>query len=450
MSDNRHGAGWNQFGGGSVAPPSSGPVDTVFTLDPVYGPASASELISWAELDWRESCPDLLNFNFNVAIDLIREHLAESRGENADLPPVFFDKLREALNSIDCIVAGTPLPFFSCPIYEDIADWQVREGAKEAGQQLLNLFNEWEKRHGATLSGTGNSVWSDVLAGMIKSGKNLDRIAWLGPDKLPWPFYKWEVIYKLDSDDQLARQSAVDIAAWFSQFAAHQMLHKVAGLIKMLDSELPEAGHLKHCLNDLWILWLDIERATRLADYWFDKAWSIAETLQQNEKLLRLLSRTFRWGDSNPRPDTDYKSIGTCHLFDWFSNSADVKMTEFQLWQATWAALKDERPPSDKEKLKSFYLEMHARAVKRIKSEGKKEEALLPVLARQVQDPTKTAVEGVVMRLTNRAPQSGSVTIKRNMEKKEKFNAQLEAFSNQAKQRFLEKRRLVERAAKKL
>lgn len=448
MSNNRHGTGWKQFGGGSGAPPSSGPVDTVFTLDLVHGPTSASELTCWAELDWLESCPDLLHFKFKRVIDLIRERLAEGRGKHADLPPVFFDKLGEALNSIDCAIAGTPLPFFSCPIYEDIADSQVREGAREAGQQLLTLFNEWENRHGEFLSGTGETVWSDVLAGPLAIGENLDRIAYKGPDELPWPFYKWEVIYNPDSDDQLARQSAVDIAAWFSQFAAHQMLHKVAVLIMMLDSGLPEAGHRKDYFNDLWILWLDIERATLLVDYWFDKAWSIAETLCENEKVLRLVSRSIKLDDANPRPDMDYKSIGTCQLFDWFSNSADVKMTERNLWQATWAALKDERPPSNPETLKNFYLEKYSLAEKRIESE--KEMSLLPVLARKVKNPTKTTVEGVVMRLTNRAPQSGSVTIKRDMKKREKLNSQLDAFSNRAKQRFLEKRRLVERAAKKL
>jgi len=451
MSKKRHDSGWNQFGGGSGALLSDDPVDTVFSLDLVYGPTSASELISWAELDWFDSCPDPLHFKFKRVIDLIRERLAEGRGKHADLPPVFFGTLGEALNSIDSVVAGTPLPFFSCPMYNDIADWQVREGAREAGQQLLILFNEWENRHGESLSGTGDSVWSDVLAGPLAIGENLERIVWRGPDELPWPFYKWEVIYNPDSDDQLARRSAVDIAAWFSQFAAHQMLHKVAVLVADLDSGQLGAESREGYSNHLWCWWLDIERTTRLADYWFDKAWSIAETLCENEKVLRLISRAFKWNDSNPRPNVEYKSIGTCQLFDWFSNSADFKMTEVKLWQATWAALKDEQPPPDREKLENFYLDKHALAEKRIKSEGGKEEKnLLPVLARKVKNPTKTAVEGVVMRLTNREPKSGSTVIRRDMKKREKLIAEREEFSQQAKRRFLERRLLAEKAARKI
>lgn len=451
MSNKRHDSGWNQFGGGSGALLSDDPVDTVFALDLVYGPTSASELISWAELDWFESCPDPLHFKFKRVIDLIRERLAQGRGKHADLPPVFFGTLGEALDSIDSVVAGTPLPFFSCPMYNDIADWQVREGAKEAGQQLLILFNEWQNRHGESLSGTGDSVWSDVLVGPLAIGENLERIVWRGPDELPWPFYKWEVIYNPDSDDQFARQSAVDIAAWFSQFAAHQMLHKVAVLVADLDSGQLGAESREGYSNHLWGWWLDIERTTRLADYWFDKAWSIAETLCENEKVLRLISRTIKLDDPNPRPGVDYKSIGTHHLFDWFSNSADVKMTELELWRATWAALKDERPPANLETLKTFYLEKHAAAVKRIKSEGRREiEKFLPVLARQAKNPSKNAIGGAVMRLTNRSPDSWSVTIKRDLEKRDKLIAEREEFSEQAKRRFLERRLLAEKAAKKI
>ena len=441
---------WDYFGDNSKNFSDRVNQPVVPSFDFAQGPVTKDQLLEW--VDYPDYvCPDVVQFDYQRVTKLISDCLANrEKVSHLGLPPVFWRLLEENLAKAENLWGFTVGGYIGWTKQGLSENPNQRQSVFTTATQLHILFSSWYEKYGDSLSGTGDVIWAEVLSEIKFSQGRLDRIR-VSSDAEEKPFFLWEADYpSTENLDSTITIQSPEIAAWFVLFS----LNKVYRLFCLLVAEVlrgPSEGDDAELSHNMFEYWADIQAAMAVAQYWYDRIYSLLETLGEHEKVLRLISRTINWDDSNPRPNVNFKSMGTCQLFDWFSNSADIKMTERKLWQATWAALKNEQPPSNPETLKNFYLEKYSLAVKRIKSEGEKEiKNFLPVLAREVKNPTKEAVGGAVMRLTNRSPDSWSVTIKRDSEKRHKLIAEREEFSTRAKERLLKKRLLAEQAAKKI
>lgn len=389
------------------------PVEPSF--DFARGPATKEQLIEWVNCpDPDYQCPDVVQFDYQRVTKLISGCLANrEKVSHLGLPPVFWRLLEENLAKAE-------------KLWDDTLNGQMVwdpdvlkndsiqcESVFATAKQLHVIFLRWYWKHGDGLNGTGDAVWNQVLAELNFSEAEYDcvRVSVEGGER---PFFLWEADYpSTENLDSTITIQSPEIAAWFVLFS----LHKVYRLFCLLVAEVLRGlsdGNDAELSHNMFEYWADIQAAMAVAQYWYDRIYSLHETLTEFEKRVSSDAETMTLEELK-KPDAPLLSVGRLRLFNWFKNSSSGEAA-FVQWQAFWMAKNDQlEPPNDTEwdheKVRLAIVELHCsfqtaviklafdKAVADFRKSHPYEKNLLLILDRKHPKPTANDVEVLVTML---------------------------------------------------
>lgn len=347
MSEDEQESTWDKFVGDSKS--FAGRLAPVLapSFDFAQGPTTQEQLLEWVDSPDYE-CPDVAHFNYRQVKALIADCLA-ARGEvkHLDLPPVFWNLLDEKLAKAEQLWLDTHIGQMGWPDEGLIENHRQRESVLTTAIQLHILFSRWYEKYGESLNGTGDVIWDEVLSETKFSQGTLDRIR-VSLDGVEKPFFLWEVDYLSANKPELTITiQSPEIASWFVLFS----LHKVFRLFGLLVADVlrgPSEGDDVELMHHLFEYWADIQAAMAVAQYWYDRIYSLHETLTEFGKRVSSEAETMTLEELE-KPDAPLLHVGRLRLFNWFKNPTSSEAA-FSQWQAFWMAKNGQiEPPNETE-----------------------------------------------------------------------------------------------------
>lgn len=321
------------------------PVEPSF--DFARGPATKEQLIEWVNCpDPDYQCPDVVQFDYQKVTTLISDCMANrEKVGHLGLPSVFWRMLEENLVKAE--------DFWDFTLNGQMV-WSpntLEQGEHESvfttATQLHLIFSRWYSKHGRGLNGTGDAVWNQVLAELNFSEAEYDcvRVSVEGGER---PFFLWEADYpSTENLDSTITIQSPEIAAWFVLFS----LHKVYRLFCLLVAEVLRGlsdGNDAELSHNMFEYWADIQAAMAVAQYWYDRIYSLHETLTEFEKRVSSDAETMTLEELK-KPDAPLLHVGRLRLFNWFKNPSSSE-AGFSQWQFFWMAKNGQlEPPNDTE-----------------------------------------------------------------------------------------------------
>lgn len=397
MSKDEQVCTWDYFGDNSKNFSGGLNQPVASSFDFAQGPITKDQLLEWVDHpDY--ACPDVVQFDYQRLTELISNCLANrEKVSHLGLPPVFWRLLEENLVKAENLWGFTLSDYIGWTKQGLSESPNQRESVFTTATQLHILFSSWYEKHGDSLSGTGEVVWDEVLSEVKFSQGRLDRIR-VSFEGVEQPFFLWEVDYPADErPESTVTIQSPEIAAWFVLFS----LHKVFRLFGLLVAELlldPSDEHDAELTHYMFEYWTDIQAAMAVAQYWYDRIYSLGETLKEFNGRAQILANQFNSyevGGEVKKPEIPYQAIGRVKLLNWFSRSNDWGMVELDVWMAHWAAINNELPPQDHGELKRYYTQWFESA----KQSACGNLDLLAVLNRECEYPSSDLAGIAVMRL---------------------------------------------------
>lgn len=312
------------------------------SFDFAQGPTTQEQLLEWVDSPDYE-CPDVAHFNYRQVKVLIADCLA-SRGKvkHLDLPPVFWNLLDENLIKAEKLWLDTHSGQMGWPDEGLIENPSQRESVFTTAAQLHVLFSSWYSLFGESLNGTGDAIWEQVFAEVDFSEDEFDRVR-VSVAGAVQPFFLWEIDYPFPAKhSSLITTQSPGIASWFVLFS----LHKVFRLFGLLVADVlrgPSEGDDIELRHSMFAYWADIQAALSVAQYWYDRIYSLHETLTEFEKRVAFdaANRSLK---GLKIPKANVKQMGLLRLFFWYQDPTS-QIAGFPQWQAFWMAKKGKMQP---------------------------------------------------------------------------------------------------------
>jgi hypothetical protein len=328
------------FSGGLNQPVAS-------SFDFAQGPITKDQLLEWVDQpDY--ACPDVVQFDYQRLTELISNCLANrEKVSHLGLPPVFWRLLEENLVKAENLWGFTLSDYIGWTKQGLSESPNQRESVFTTATQLHILFSSWYEKYGESLNGTGDVIWDEVLSETKFSQGTLDRIR-VSLDGAEKPFFLWEVDYLSANKPELTITiQSPEIASWFVLFS----LHKVFRLFGLLVADVlrgPSEGDDVELMHHLFEYWADIQAAMAVAQYWYDRIYSLHETLTEFGKRVSSEAETMTLEELE-KPDAPLLHVGRLRLFNWFKNPTSSGAA-FSQWQAFWMAKNGQiEPPNETE-----------------------------------------------------------------------------------------------------
>lgn len=338
---------WDYFGDNSknFSDRLNRPVTPSF--DFAQGPVTKDQLLEWVDHpDY--ACPDVVQFDYQRVTKLISTCLASrEKVSHLGLPPVFWRLLDENLVKAENLWGFALSDYIGWKNQGLSESPNQRESVFTTATQLHILFSHWYAKHGDSLNGTGEVIWDEVLSEVKFSQGRLDRIR-VSFEGVEQPFFLWEVDYpSAERPGFTITIQSPEIAAWFVLFS----LHKAFRLFGLLVADVlrgtseGDDADLRHYLFEYWA---DIQAVMAVAQYWYDRIYSLNETLTEFRKRVSSEAETMTLEELK-KPDAPLLHVGRLRLFNWFKNLSSGEAA-FSQWQAFWMAKNGQlEPPNDTE-----------------------------------------------------------------------------------------------------
>jgi len=174
--------------------------------------------------------------------------------------------------------------------------------------------------------------------------------------------------------------------------------------------------------------WADIQAALSVAQYWYDRIYSLDETLIEFGKRVSSEAETMTLEELE-KTDAPLLHVGRLRLFNWFKNSLSSEAGFYQ-WQAFCMAKDDQlEPPNetewDREGVRLVVAELHCsfqtavmklafdQAVADFRKSHPYEKKLLSILDHKDPKPTANNVEALVTMLIGNEAGSAKTSFSR-------------------------------------
>ncbi|PZO16704.1 MAG: hypothetical protein DCE87_05660 [Betaproteobacteria bacterium] len=427
MSEDEQESTWDKFVGDSKSfagrlAPALAP-----SFDFAQGPTTQEQLLEWVDSPDYE-CPDVAHFNYRQVKVLIADCLADrGKVKHLDLPPVFWNLLDENLIKAEKLWLDTHSGQMGWPDEGLIENPSQRESVFTTAAQLHVLFSGWYSLFGESLNGTGDAIWEQVFAEVDFSEDEFDRVR-VSVKGAVQPFFLWEVDYPFpEKHSSVITTQSPGIAAWFVLFS----LHKVLRLFCLLVADVlrgPSEGDDIELRHSVFAYWADIQAALSVAQYWYDRIYSLDETLIEFGKRVSSEAETMTLEELE-KTDAPLLHVGRLRLFNWFKNSLSSEAGFYQ-WQAFCMAKDDQlEPPNetewDREGVRLVVAELHCsfqtavmklafdQAVADFRKSHPYEKKLLSILDHKDPKPTANNVEALVTMLIGNEAGSAKTSFSR-------------------------------------
>lgn len=447
MSKDQQVRTWDYFGDNSKNFSDRLNQPVIPSFDFAQGPVTKDQLLEWVDHpDY--ACPDVVQFDYQRVTKLISDCLANrEKVSHLRLPPVFWRLLEENLAKAEKLWDDTlhgQMAWSPNALEQD-----EHESVFTTATQLHLIFSRWYSKHGRGLNGTGDAVWKQVLVDVDFCEAKYDRVR-LSVKGVECSFFLWEADYRFIGRPEFTRTiQSPEIAAWFVLFS----LHKVYRLFCLLMADVlrgPDDGDDAELSHYIFEYWVDIQSAMAVATYWYDRIYSLNETLSEFEKRVSSRAEAMT-REELEKLDAPIRSVGLVRLFNWFKYPSSAQAGSRQ-WEAFWMAKEGQLQPHknfewDVEALRIAMAEFWGtrettimkltfdKALKTFREENPLQKNWLEILDRRHTTATKENLAMVVVKLIGNSDNSAKTIIERAFKAVEAYEKKLgmakkEYFSN--------------------